>query len=71
MNTGAAIRSMREQKGITQAELAEKIHVSQPMLCQIERGTKSPSLPLSAEIAAVLGCTVNDILEAAESKDAD
>lgn len=63
MNTGAAIRSLRKKSGITQAELAEKIHVSQAMLCQIERGTKLPSLPLSVEIATALGCTVNDILE--------
>lgn len=65
MNVGASIRSIREKKGMSQVELAEKVNVTQSMLCQIERGTKTPSLPLSAEIAAALGCTLNDIVEGA------
>lgn len=32
------------------------------MLCQIERGTKVPSLPLGKEIADALGCGVEDLL---------
>ncbi|WP_367116936.1 MULTISPECIES: hypothetical protein [Anaerotruncus] len=39
---------------MTQAELTEKINVTQSMLCQIKRGAKAPSLPLSTEIAAAL-----------------
>ena len=62
MNVGASIRSIREKKGMSQVELAEKVNVTQSMLCQIERGTKSPSLPLSTEIAVALGCTLNDIV---------
>lgn len=65
MNVGASIRSIREKKGMSQVELAEKVNVTQSMLCQIERGTKAPSLPLSTEIAAALGCTLNDIVEGA------
>ena len=42
-------------KGMTQAELAEKINVTQSILCQIERGTKAPSWPLGTEIAAFIG----------------
>ena len=46
-------------KGMTQAELAEKINVTQSMLCQIERGTKAPSWPLGTEIAVELNCALN------------
>lgn len=63
MNVGASIREIRERKGMSQAELAEQIHVSQSMLCQIERGTKTPSLPLSMEIAAVLDCTLAELVK--------
>lgn len=56
MNVGANIRAIREEKGLSQVQLAEMVHISQSMLCQIERGTKPPSLPLSMEIAAVLSC---------------
>ena len=37
MNIGAAVRQIRKSKGVSQVELAEKIGVSQAMLCQIER----------------------------------
>lgn len=59
MNIGANIRAIREEKGLTQTQLAERINVTQSMLCQIERGSKPPTLPLSIEIAAALGCDIN------------
>lgn len=62
MNLGASIKAIRKSKGVSQVELAEKIGVSQAMLCQIERGTKSLSLPLGVDIAKALGCTIDDIV---------
>lgn len=61
MSIGANIRRIREKKGISQVELARKVNVTQAMLCQIERGTKSLTLPLGMEIAAALGCDVNEL----------
>lgn len=46
-----------------QAELAREVQASQAMICQIERGTKLPSLPLGAAIAAALGCSAEDLLQ--------
>lgn len=66
MNIGMSIRLLREKRGMSQAELSKKINISQSMLCQIERGTKTPSLPLSVEIASALGCTINDIIKEKE-----
>ncbi len=63
MNVGANIRRIREEKGIVQARLAEQAQVSQSMLCQIERGTKLPSLPLGAELARLLGCELQELLQ--------
>lgn len=62
VSIGSNIRHMREAKGFTQAELASNLNITQSMLCQIERGTKTLSLPLSIEIAGELGCEVNDLL---------
>lgn len=56
MSVGENIRRMREEKAMTQAYVAEKVGISQAMLCQIERGTKNPSLQIGKEIADVLGC---------------
>lgn len=62
MNVGENIRRKREQAGLTQAYVAEQAGVTQAMLCQIERGTKNPSLQLSAEIAKILSCSLESLL---------
>ena len=61
MSVGENIRRIREKRGVTQAWLAEAAGISQPMLCQIERGTKNPSLQIGKEIARLLNCTVEDL----------
>ena len=62
MSVGENIRRSREKKELTQAYVAEQAGISQAMLCQIERGTKNPSLQVGKEIADVLGCTINDFI---------
>lgn len=63
MSIGENIRRLREKKDMSQEALAEAVRVSGPMICQIERNTRVPTLPLGQEIARVLGCTVNDLLK--------
>ena len=63
MSIGSNIKNKRLALDMTQIELADKIGITQSMLCQIERGTKAPSLPLSAEIAQFLGCKVEDLMD--------
>lgn len=63
MTIGVNIQDIRKRKGLSQVELSKKVNVTQSMICQIERGTKVPSLPLSVDIAAVLDCTLDDILK--------
>ena len=63
MSVGAMIRKKREEKGLQHVDVADRVGISQAMLCQIERGTKNPSLQVSKEIANVLGCQIEDLLE--------
>lgn len=63
MNIGENIKNMRQRKKWTQEELAGKIGVSRPMLAQIERGTKTVSMPLGKLIAEVFSCSVDDLLK--------
>ena len=56
----ADIRARREAAGLSQAYAAAQAGISQAMLCQIERETKSPSLQVSREISAVLCCKLDD-----------
>ncbi len=62
MNVGKNIRDLRERRGIPQVQLAERVGITQAMLCQIERGTKNPSLQVGAEIAKNLSCKIEDLL---------
>ena len=46
-----------------QQNLADLVHVEQSMICQVERGTTVPTLPLGVEIAEALGCGVEDLVK--------
>ncbi len=61
MSVGENILRLREKQGITQVRLAEDAGISQAMLCQIERGTKNPSLQVGRELARLLGCEMEDL----------
>lgn len=62
MSVGENIKDRRKTMGMSQKDLASAIGVSIPMICQIERGTKSVTLLLGAEIAKVLKCDMNDLV---------
>ena len=47
MSIGANTRRLRIDAGLTQAALAAQIGIGTSMLCQIERGTKTLTLPLA------------------------
>lgn len=58
MSIGENIQSLRKKKGMSQKVLAERVGVSQAMLAQIERGTKSCAMQLGRLIANELGCSI-------------
>lgn len=60
---GANIKKIRVSAGLTQLQLAKKVGVSEPMICQIERGTKIPTVILAKEIADALNVNINELLE--------
>lgn len=56
------IRSLRFAAGeMTQAELAERVHVTRQTIIAIEQGRYSPSLEMVFRIANVLGVPLNDV----------
>ncbi len=61
MGVGEIIRIRRERLGITQADLSRDVGITQAMLCQIERGTKNPSLQVGREIARCLRCSMDEL----------
>ena len=55
MSYGERLKYLREQRGMTQEDLGNKINVSKQMICQFERGTKNITLPIAKELVAALG----------------
>lgn len=61
MSIGENIKQRREVANLTQKELAEMLEVSQSMIAQLERGTKTLTVPLGKEIAKALNCDLTDL----------
>lgn len=55
------IKRLREAAGMTQAELANKIGVTQPIVASWETGVKSPRAAKLPKLAQILGCTIDDL----------
>ena len=60
--TGAVIRKLREQKNMTQAELAEVLQVSDKAISKWETGHGYPDITLLEPLAAALGISVLELL---------
>lgn len=48
------IRDKREEKGMSQNQLAKMLGISQPYMNQIESGARNPTLPLLIKICDIL-----------------
>ena len=57
------LRTLRESKGITQAELAKKAGVSRAYLSRLEMGLHDPPLSRLRKLAAALRVKVADLLK--------
>jgi len=58
------VRQLRTAKGLSQAELAQKLEVSRQTVNAIETGRYTPSLPLAIAIARYFASTVEEIFDA-------
>ena len=55
---------------MTQAELAEKVGVTQGAISMIENGDRSPSLEVLIKLASVLNCKLDDLVMVNREEDA-
>jgi len=53
MNIGKAIRGVRKQKGLNQADFAHLVHITHNHLSSIERGQYMPSWGLIESVSRV------------------
>ncbi len=60
--TGNVIRTLREDKGLTQGQLADRIHVSHKAVSKWETGAGFPDISLIEPLASALGISVIELL---------
>ena len=60
--TGGAIKSLREQRNLTQAELADKIGVSSKTVSKWETAKGLPDITLLQPLASALGVSVIELM---------
>ena len=60
--TGAAVKALRESRGMTQAELAEKIGVSSKTVSKWETAKGLPDITLLQPLAAALGVSLIELM---------
>lgn len=72
MDIGRAIRFCRQQKGLTQPQLAERAELSASYLSVLEKGKRDPSLSSLQGIARGLGVPLSVLMfVAAEPSDVE
>lgn len=57
------LKEIREDRHMTQVELAEKLGVGQSFISRVERGTKALPLSMAYEISQVLKCSIDEIVK--------
>jgi len=59
-----SIRSLRFAAGeMTQADLADRVHVTRQTIIAIEQGRYSPSLEMAFQIARAFGVSLNEVFQ--------
>jgi transcriptional regulator with XRE-family HTH domain len=66
---GARLRELRNSRGMTQAELATKAHVTASYVWRLESGGAAPGIDLVDRLAVALGTTAAELLPASEPPD--
>ncbi|MGA7146896.1 MAG: helix-turn-helix transcriptional regulator [Microbacterium sp.] len=61
------IRALREEAGLTQAELARRIGVTRQTLIAIEQGRYSPTLELAFQISREFGVSLDTVFHYPEA----
>ncbi len=61
--TGKLIAELRKEKGLTQKQLAERLHVTDKAVSKWERGLNFPDLMLLDSLSAELGAPVVQLLD--------
>ena len=67
MSLGNTIRLKREERDLTQQELADLLHVTRQTVSRWESGSRCPDLILSKKIADTFGISLDDLVSSSDT----
>ncbi len=56
---GRQVRELRESHGLSQRQLAERMHTTQSVIARLEAGGSKPSISTLERVASALGASVD------------
>lgn len=62
------VRTIREEQGLTQKQLGEKVNVSRQAINAVETEKYDPSLWLAYDIAQLFGMSIEEVFDFKESE---
>lgn len=68
---GKRLKSLREDKGLSQSELARMVDASPALINLMESGQRNPSLATLQDLADALGTTIDYLVGRADKPSAD
>ena len=68
MNLKNRVRQFREERGLTQKQLGEKVNVSRQAINAVETGKFDPSLWLAYDIAQLFDMSIEEVFDFKESE---
>ena len=63
------IKPLRENAGLSQAELAQKIGLTQQAIAKYEAGLSLPRAENIPQLARVLNCSIQDLFDEGDTQD--
>jgi putative transcriptional regulator len=63
-----SLRRMREIAGLSQAEMAKRLGISQPTLNRLENDSQNATLKTLSQLCRALRCGVGDLFETGQVK---
>lgn len=68
MNLKNRVRQLREERGLTQKQLGEKVNVSRQAINAVETGKFDPSLWLAYDLAQLFDMSIEEVFDFKESE---
>lgn len=67
LNFSKNLRAFRRAHGYTQVEMSQLLHIQRQTYCNYENGRRMPSWDMLAEIAAILGISLDSLIRGSMS----